>query len=268
MITSEMNPSPLLPPIKWAGGKRWLVPRLRLLWESHQGRRLVEPFCGGLAVALGLRPVRALLNDVNPHLINFYRQIQQGLTITLPMANDRDLYYAHRARLNALIDQGDINTPEAASLTFFLLKTAFNGLWRVSGVRSGGHHNVPMGRYKHISYRRTFDEYQEAFRDWTFTTGDFADLSLEADDFVYADPPYDCEFTQYAPGGFTWADQECLATWLAAHPGPVVASNQATARIVDLYQGLGFTVEFVLGPRRISRTGDRTPTVEMLATRF
>lgn len=262
------TPDPLLPPVKWAGGKRWLVPRLRTLWAPYQDRRLVEPFCGGLAVSLGLRPARALLNDVNPHLINFYRQIQQGLVITLPMINDRDLYYAHRARFNAIIDSGVIDTPEAASLVYYLLKNAFNGLWRVSGVKSGGHHNVPFGRYKHITYRRTFEEYQMAFQAWTFTTGDFATLPLAADDFVYADPPYDCEFTQYAPGGFTWADQEHLATWLAAHPGPVVASNQATARIVDLYQGLGFQVELVLGPRRISRTGDRTPAVEMLATRW
>src|SRR5581483_7002706 len=60
------------PPLKWAGGKRWQVPHLKPLWESHSHRRLVEPFCGGLAVTLGLMPERALLNDANPHLINFY----------------------------------------------------------------------------------------------------------------------------------------------------------------------------------------------------
>ena len=46
----------LSPPLKWAGGKRWQVPHLRPLWKPHARRRLVEPFCGGLAVALGLRP--------------------------------------------------------------------------------------------------------------------------------------------------------------------------------------------------------------------
>ena len=58
----------LRPPLKWAGGKRWQVPYLRPIWESHGQRRLVEPFCGGLAVALGLGPEKALLNDSNPHL--------------------------------------------------------------------------------------------------------------------------------------------------------------------------------------------------------
>lgn len=81
----------LAPPLKWAGGKRWLVPRLAELYAPHRHRRLVEPFCGGLAVALALRPERALLNDINPHLINFYRWVQRGLRVEIPLVNDRDL---------------------------------------------------------------------------------------------------------------------------------------------------------------------------------
>jgi DNA adenine methylase len=59
----------LRPPLKWAGGKRWQVPHLRLLWATHSHRRLVEPFSGGLAVTLVLLPEPALLNDINPHLV-------------------------------------------------------------------------------------------------------------------------------------------------------------------------------------------------------
>jgi DNA adenine methylase len=60
-----------------------LVLHLNALWQPYKERRYVEPFCGGLAVALGLQPRRALLNDANPHLINFYRQLQQGLELTV-----------------------------------------------------------------------------------------------------------------------------------------------------------------------------------------
>jgi DNA adenine methylase len=67
----------LQPPLKWAGGKRWQVPHLRPWWQSHSRRRLVEPFAGGLAVTLGLQPERALLNDANPHLVNFYRWLKK-----------------------------------------------------------------------------------------------------------------------------------------------------------------------------------------------
>ena len=76
----------------------------------------------------------------------------------------------------------------------------------------------------------------------------------------------DVQFRQYASDGFDWEARERLAAWLARHPGPVVASNQATDRIVTLYRGLGFDVKLLDGPRRISRTGDRTPAQELLVT--
>ncbi|MEP7284606.1 MAG: hypothetical protein ABI947_02410 [Chloroflexota bacterium] len=49
----------LPPPLKWAGGKRWLVSAIRILWATHEPSRLVEPFCRGLAATLGLKPVQA-----------------------------------------------------------------------------------------------------------------------------------------------------------------------------------------------------------------
>src|ERR1043166_7571258 len=88
----------LKPPLKWAGGKRWLVPELIPLWQPYQDRRYVEPFCGGLAGALGLLPFKALLNDVNPHLINFYIQLGRGLTLDIEMRNEERLFYQHRDR--------------------------------------------------------------------------------------------------------------------------------------------------------------------------
>src|SRR6188474_1395398 len=104
------------PPLKWAGGKRWQVPHLRPLWEPHRHRRLVEPFCGGLAVVLGLDPERALLNDSNPHLIAFYQWVKRGLTVDVPLRNSRHLYYQHRTRFNALLTSGQSESREAASL--------------------------------------------------------------------------------------------------------------------------------------------------------
>jgi hypothetical protein len=90
------------PPLKWAGGKRWLVPTLREMWAGNEKRRLVEPFCGGLAVVLGLVPERALLNDINPHAINFYAQLKLGLNIKWEMEYDPDRYYEYRTEFNNL----------------------------------------------------------------------------------------------------------------------------------------------------------------------
>ena len=252
------------PPLKWAGGKRWLVPHLERVWRSHSTKRYVEPFCGGLAAALGIEPRHAVLNDLNPHLINFYVQVQRGLKVRIELRNDEELFYRHRARFNQLVGKGKSQSSEAAQLFYFLNRTCFNGLCRFN--RSGDF-NVPFGRHKTINYATNFSGLRETLSDWTFLSTDVASLPVEADDFVYADPPYDVEFTTYSAGGFTWADQVRTAEWLAAHRGPVVLSNQATNRIVKLYRKLGFALRFLDGPRRISCNGDRTAAREVLATR-
>jgi DNA adenine methylase len=261
-VNFKLTPPSLRPPLKWAGGKRWQVPHLLPLWAANQQRRLVEPFCGGLAVALGLMPERALLNDVNPHLINFYRWIKRGLTITIPMENKKSLYYAHRVSFNEILNAGGTESSVAAQLFYYLNRTGYNGLCRFN--QSGGF-NVPFGRYTSIGYVRDFSEYQPTFSDWHFSQADFEDLKLEARDFIYADPPYDVEFTSYSKDGFNWEDQERTARWLAKHKGPVILSNQATPRIVKLYKKLGFSLRFLNAPRMISCTGDRTPAKEVLA---
>lgn len=252
------------PPLKWAGGKRWLLPYLEPLWSPNRNRRFVEPFCGSLSVPLGLRPHAALLNDVNPHLINFYAQLQRGLARTIKMKNDRELFYAHRSRFNSLIGKNQWRSAEAAQLFYFLNRTCFNGLCRFN---QSGEFNVPFGSHKSISYSCNFADFPRVFRNWTFANVDVTSLEVTKDDFIYADPPYDVEFTTYSAGGFTWDDQVRTAEWLAMHSGPVVLSNQATRRIVKLYKRLGFKVKFVNGPRRISCTGDRSTAPEVLATK-
>ena len=262
---AQSTHSRLRPPLKWAGGKRWLVPTLIRYWSKHKNRRLVEPFCGGLAVPLGLMPSQALLNDINPHLINFYRWIQKGLKTTIKMEKNEELYYQHRYRFNELVGPlKAADSKEAAELFYYLNRTGYNGLCRFN---QRGEFNVPFGRYKQINYMSDFTAYKEVLSRWEFTSGDFQQVALKPTDFVYADPPYDVEFTQYAKEDFEWADQVRLAHWLAQHQGPVVLSNQATDRIVELYSDLGFKLRFLKAPRRISCTGDRTHANEVLATR-
>ena len=252
----------LRPPLKWAGGKRWLVPHLKPLWKANMHRRLVEPLCGGLAVTLGLMPAKALLNDINTHLINFFRWVRNGLFIEMPMENDKELYYTYRDRFNKLIEDGKENTKEAAELFYYLNRTGYNGLCRFN---KKGEFNVPFGRYSTINYVLDYQPYQDAFQNWVFNCVDFEQIVLDKEDFIYADPPYDVEFTQYSKNGFGWDDQVRLANWLARHPGPVVLSNQATERIVELYRDQGFKLLFLDAPRMISCTGDRTPAREVLA---
>jgi DNA adenine methylase len=93
-------------------------------------------------------------------------------------------------------------------------RTGYNGLCRFN---SQGRFNVPFGRHEGINYINDFFAYRILFEDWQFSATDFARIRLEADDFIYADPPYDVEFTQYSEESFTWDDQVRLAEWLMRH---------------------------------------------------
>jgi DNA adenine methylase len=216
-------------------------------------------------VTFGLQPTEALLNDLNPHLINFYQQVKKGLKTQITMEDREVLYYRHRERFNQLIEQNKWETSEAAQLFYYLNHTGYNGLCRFN---SSGLFNVPFGKYSQINYLRDFSAYIDALAGWEFTSGDFAKVEVEANDFLYVDPPYDVEFRQYAAGGFTWDDQVRLANWTAELDVPVVISNQATERVVKLYKSLGFSLQFAEVPRFINCIGTkRGPVREVLGTK-
>lgn len=86
---------------------------------------------------------RALLNDINLHLVNFYAQLHRGPSITFPIENAGPLFYQHRARFNTLVAQGRGSPSEAAALFYYLNRTGYNGLCRFN---SKGEFNVPFGR--------------------------------------------------------------------------------------------------------------------------
>jgi DNA adenine methylase len=180
------------------------------------------------------------------------------------MENEEGLFYRHRARFNGLLREGKMETAEAAALFYYLNRTAYNGLCRFNRV---GEFNVPFGRYATINYTRDFRAYQDCFRAWEFISTDFEELKTGPEDFIYADPPYDVEFTQYSKEAFGWDAQVRTAEWLSRHPGPVVLSNQATDRVLALYERCGFKLRLLEAPRRINCTGDRTPAKEVLAVK-
>ena len=84
---------------------------------------------------------------------------------------------------------------------------------------------MPSGKYKAVSYLKDFAAYRKAFPEWEFSHGNFSRVMADPNDFVYADPPCDVEFSQYSTGGFTWADQVRLVKWLSGLDVPVIISN-------------------------------------------
>lgn len=270
----------LTPALKWAGSKRWLVERMRDLYRPHRHRWFHDLFTGSGAVVLGVRPDRAVMNDGNPHLMNFHRWVRMGLCVdhdiargknglVVPLLNDETTYYAHRDRFNALNEDGESNSQEAAILFWYLNRTGYNGLCRFNRA---GQFNVPFGRYARLDYVRLSESFQRISRSmhtWRLTCRHFSLAPTKPGDFIYADPPYDHDgggFTSYAAGAWQWADQQRLVEFLAKHDGPVVASNAATDRIVDAYLSAGFSVEYVEVRRSISCKADgRKPALEILA---
>ncbi len=249
------------PPLKWAGGKRWLVSIVQDIWYKGEYNRLVEPFVGGMSISLGISPLMASMNDINPHLINFYRWLQKGLVIELDLKNESEYYYNCRQEFNRLTKCGEFNSKKAAELFYFLNKQGYNGLCRFN---SKGEFNVPFGEYKKVNGTRDLSKYANLIKNWEFSCIDFAKVVIQKGDLIYADPPYDVEFTKYSKEDFKWDDQVRLANWLASCPATVLASNQATERIIDLYEKLEFKIQFLNAPRRISCNGDRKPAKEIL----
>lgn len=261
------------PFVKWAGGKRRLVPfiakHLGLADQagtkgsgrgSNRGtvpgsdrgsdRRLVEPFAGGAAVSLALadRFERIWLNDLNDDLMNIYSSLQNAAKEYIPMAaelfvpetNNADTYYRLR---------DEFNTTESslrkAALFLYLNRHGYNGLCRYN---SSGKFNVPYGRYKNPYFPEAeLRQAAEVLQKTNLTSMDFTDVMQQcgAGDVVYCDPPYvplseTASFTSYAAGGFSMADQERLvdAAEAARERGALVAiSNHDTPLTKQLYSG-------------------------------
>lgn len=250
------------PVLKYAGGKTWLLPRLRELFDSR--RRLVEPFVGSMAVALGLEPEHALLADSNPHLVGFHLRLRDPRPFAITMLNNERFYYSQRDVFNALAALSGPFTVEGSEIFYYLNRTGFNGLCRFN---KSGVFNVPFGKYATITYRTDFSEYAPLLSRWKIYHQPWQQTmrQAQAGDFVFADPPYDNTFDTYSGEAFSWEQQVQLADALAAHVGPVVATNSTTPRILTLYRERGFSVGEVEVRRSISADGDRDAAKEMLA---
>jgi DNA adenine methylase len=139
--------NPLAQPfLKWAGGKRQLLPEIRK-YIPKQFNRYFEPFVGGGAVLLDLQPKQAFVNDANAELINLYNVIKTAPAELIEDAkkhsNTEKYFYEVRSQdREKAFDK--LTAVERASRIIFLNKTCYNGLFRVN---SQGQFNVPFGNY-------------------------------------------------------------------------------------------------------------------------
>ena len=255
---------PLAPPLKWAGGKRWLVPHLRPLWQAHQHRRLVEPFCGGLAVALGLRPGGRCSTTSTRTSSTSTTGSSAASSIDVAMANDRELLLpAPRALQRA--DRGGQRRDAGGGVALLLPQP--HRLQRALPLQPQGRLQRALRPLRDDQLRTRLRRLPRRCRRLAVHARRLRALPLRPDDFVYADPPYDVEFTPVQHGRLLLGRAGARGRVAGAHPGPVVLVEPGDAAIVELYEPLGFALRFATAPRRISCNGDRTRAREVLATR-
>ena len=149
------------PVIKWAGGKRQLLPILEPMLPTF--KRYYEPFFGGGALFCDIVPPKSTINDCNAQLVTMYKQIktspaavcaellemQTRYNALRTMEQKDALYYELREEYNCRISE---KRKDVAALLIFLNKAGFNGLYRVN---SAGRYNVPPAHRKQI---KAYDE--------------------------------------------------------------------------------------------------------------
>ena len=255
------------PFLKWAGGKRTLIPDIvNVLPDSFTN--YYEPFLGGGAVFFGLDSritQNAYLSDLNAELMLTYRMIQKSPDEVIGVLKHHQEKHSkgHYAKVR---DKGH-NEQDAVKLAarfIYLNKTCFNGLFRVN---KSGKFNVPMGSYKNpnICDVENLLVVSEVLQKADLKAQSFESISPSAGDLVYCDPPYDDTFNQYTDKRFTRFDQSSLRSacdqWCkqGAH---VVVSSSDTEFIRKTWNG--YRLIEVLAPRNISCKGSERGKVSEL----
>ncbi len=268
------------PFVKWAGGKRQLLDRIKPLMPEKYNR-YYEPFIGGGALLLNVHPENAVINDTNTQLLNVYRQLKQNPEAVIAVVNaldkepcDKEKYLVLRARYNEKI-QAQESDIECAALFIWINKHCFNGLYRVN---SKGLFNVPYNnRIEGVSVNadnlRNIGAYLQQVE---IREGDFEKAcgDVRKGDFIYFDSPYipvneTASFTDYTKDGFTLEDHKRLARLyrrLDSSGAKILLSNHDTPLVYELYKG--YKIESVNVRREINSVASNRTGKEVLITNY
>ena len=264
------------PFVKWAGGKRQIIDKLKEYIPEEYGT-YYEPFVGGGALLFELSPKDAVINDSNKELMNVFNCIKDEEKFTkmcselnrYETSHCEDFYYEIRnmdrdkKKFTRLIDY------KRAARTIYLNKACFNGLYRVN---SKGEFNVPFGKKLKVN---TYEGQNLGiihaylnFSNIKMLSVDFEDAVKDAKkgDFIYFDPPYDSDtdtFNSYTEEGFNKEQQRRLAKVykeLSDRGCYVMLSNHNTILVNELYSE--FNIHVIEAKRNINSNGKKRGKVE------
>ena len=231
VISATVKQPHLKPIIKWSGGKMF-----EKYFPKHYDK-YIEPFVGGGAVYFYLNPTNAVIGDVHTELINLYTSIGKGksqqiydfMKIT---PNDEKTYYEVR-------DKMEINDEfDSAKRFYYQRKTCFRGMLRYN---KNGKFNIPFGRYKTINYSDLANkDYETLLNRTEILNKNFEYIFSTYNDennFMFLDPPYDSEFTDYGYCQFGKEEQKKLAAMFKNTKIKCLMIIGKTKFIEELYNG-------------------------------
>jgi DNA adenine methylase len=228
----------IIPPIKSQGIKTKLVPWIIEIAPKVTGR-WIEPFLGTGVVVFNSGYKQALLSDTNPHIINFYKGIQQnqitpglirkyledeGRELSIAGDNGYDHFRKVRDRFNAEFSPFDF---------LFLSRAGFNGMMRFG---KKGNWNIPFckkpDRFAAAYVTKISNQVAKVSQviqpepDWIFLNKPFTEIIplATADDFIYCDPPYFGRYVDYY-NGWTEQDEETLFKLLSQTSAKFILST-------------------------------------------
>ena len=277
-----MSNSSVAPFVKWAGGKRQLLPQIKERMPEKYNSYF-EPFVGGGAVIFELLPTNALINDINKALINAYRQICNAPEAFLAAVKQLDeamwedgkkYYYSLREHYNDKLMKAEYDV-ELAALFVFINKHCFNGLYRVNGK---GLFNVPYNNSRRTSVDESIImEVSRYLQGITIMDGDFEEACDGAGqgDFVFIDSPYaplnPTSFESYTKEGFDIESHRRLSNLfdkLTNRGCYCMLTNHNTELINELYSGKGYRRDVVSVKRMINSDASKRVGEEIIICNY
>lgn len=271
------------PFVKWAGGKRQIIDKLKQ-YIPDEFNTYYEPFVGGGALLFELSPKNAVINDSNKELMNVYSVLCNeekfkkmcSVLNSYEANHSEEFFYELRNKDRNKKTFNRLSDYTRAARTIYLNKACFNGLYRVN---SKDEFNVPFGKKTKVntydgSNLITVSNYL-TMNNVKIQCVDFEESvkTTKKGDFVYFDPPYDSDtatFNSYTEEGFGKDEQRRLATVfkdLDERGVYVMLSNHNTILVKELYKD--YHIYVIEAKRNINSNGKKRGKVEeVIITNF
>jgi len=273
------------PFVKWAGGKRQLIPIINQNLPESFGT-YYEPFLGGGALLFHIltdkNGQKCSISDLNSDLVLAYTTIRDRIDSLIASLKNHEKNYQKNSEsyYYSIRESNPRSEIEKTSRLIFLNRTCFNGLYRVN---SKGKFNVPLGKYSNPNIvneenLRAVSHILQSSR-ISIKCRDFEAVLRDAKkgDLIYFDPPYQptsatANFTSYTNKDFTYDDLTRLAELclkLDSRGCNVLLSNSDSKEVADIFSKNPWKITRIEANRSInSNSKKRTGHFELLIKNY